>query len=155
MWDSIHDGVMKGITEPKIPKDTQNFGVIHGDLNLTNMFVKDDGTINVFDWDQSQKGWFLYDLAMPLWGVTILSCCGIPMSGAKVDIDIERFTGWLCEAYDPNLDRECLKQCIRVKRDFYERFCKRAQAEGDIPVAMKQFIDWTVGEYEKGSFKNL
>jgi hypothetical protein len=149
MWNSIHDGVLIGITEPTIPKDLQNFGVIHGDLNNTNIFIKDDGTLNVFDWDQSQKGWFLYDLAMPVWAVTMLVCAGFPMSGAKVDnLDLDRFTEWICDGYDPKTDREGLKQCVRVKRDFYERFCRRAQAEGELPADMKAFIDWTVSVYD-------
>lgn len=84
----MHDGVLKGNSEPSIPKDNENFGVIHGDLNVSNYFVRDDGVLSVFDWDQTQRAWYLYDLAQCIWGVTMAVLCGMPMSGTKIDCDL-------------------------------------------------------------------
>lgn len=80
--------MLKGNEEPKISKDNENFGVIHGDLNVSNYYVREDGELSVFDWDQTQRAWYLYDLAQCIWGVTMAVYCGMPMSGAKIDCDL-------------------------------------------------------------------
>ncbi len=118
--------------------------MIHGDLNVSNYFVRDDGELSVFDWDQTQRAWYLYDLAQCIWGVTMAVLCGMPMSGTKIDCDLQQYTDWICEAYDPKVDRESVKECVRLRKDFYEKFCRRAQAEGDLPADMAPFINWTV-----------
>lgn len=45
------------------------------------------------------------------------------------DLDLERYTDWLCQGYDPEnkINRKDLQDCVRLRRDFYEKFCRRAQ----------------------------
>jgi len=47
-----------------LPSDTDTFGLIHGDFNDGNFTVDyADGTITVFDFDDSCHFWFLYEIA--------------------------------------------------------------------------------------------
>lgn len=69
---------------PKIPIDAEHFGVIHGDINASNFYVKDDLDLSVFDWDQTERGWYAYDLAQMIWGIVMTELGGFPMSSQKV-----------------------------------------------------------------------
>ena len=52
--------------------DPQHFGVIHGDLNCSNIHYVDDGDfLSVFDTDQVQRGFYLFDIAQ--------ACVALPM----------------------------------------------------------------------------
>ena len=138
-WDAIHDGVLKGADTPKAPQDLQNFGCIHGDLNPSNYFVKADGNLSVFDFDQVHRNWYLYDLAQALFGVFMLVRCGFPMAPEFTPapgVDYDQYLAWFVDEYDPNLNREWLNQALQLKIDFYERFCRRAQSEGEMPADM-------------------
>ena len=48
-------------------KDVENplhYGVIHGDLNISNfLFDRVNKVMNVYDTDQLQRGFYLYDLS--------------------------------------------------------------------------------------------
>ena len=80
-----------------VVSNSECFGVIHGDLNVSNFFYTppagDAGaSLSVFDWDQVcmtsvarvhaavhsgrdlqvQRGWFMWDLAQPLVGALML-----------------------------------------------------------------------------------
>ena len=48
-----------------LPKDTSDYGIIHGDLHLGNVHVDDDdgGRLTIFDFDHCAHGWRAYDLA--------------------------------------------------------------------------------------------
>lgn len=108
---------MEGHPDIKIPKDAANFGVIHGDINASNFYIKEDLDMCVFDWDMTQRGWYMYDLAMMVWGVTMTELGGFPMSGAKIPgIDTELYTKWLCEGYG-GVNPQHLKEAVRLKRD--------------------------------------
>ena len=48
-----------------LPRDRENYGLIHGDLNDMNIFVHEQG-ITVFDFDDSVYHWFVYDIAVIL-----------------------------------------------------------------------------------------
>jgi Ser/Thr protein kinase RdoA (MazF antagonist) len=45
--------------------DRQNYGIIHADLNQSNLLVCGDG-LSVIDFDDAGFGWYLYDLAVAL-----------------------------------------------------------------------------------------
>lgn len=49
----------------KFPKDQNNFGLIHGDINVGNFFVLEDN-ITLFDFDECQNSWFIEDIAIQL-----------------------------------------------------------------------------------------
>jgi len=50
-------------------KDRNNFGLIHGDINLGNFFVN-QSQITVFDFDECQYSWFIEDIAIQLFYAT-------------------------------------------------------------------------------------
>ncbi|MEW8994323.1 phosphotransferase enzyme family protein [Clostridium sp.] len=50
-------------------KDSNSFGIIHGDINVGN-FLLDDKDINIFDFDECQYSWFVEDIAIQLFYIT-------------------------------------------------------------------------------------
>lgn len=46
-------------------KDSNSFGIIHGDINVGNFILSDEG-INIFDFDECQYSWFVEDIAIQL-----------------------------------------------------------------------------------------
>lgn len=44
-----------------LPRDSNNYGLIHGDLRLANLLADGD-TISLIDFDDSGFGWFLFEL---------------------------------------------------------------------------------------------
>lgn len=46
-------------------RNERNFGLIHSDLRLANLLIK-DGTIQIFDFDDCGYGWYMADLACAL-----------------------------------------------------------------------------------------
>jgi Ser/Thr protein kinase RdoA (MazF antagonist) len=46
-------------------QDREGYGLIHVDMHAGNFFV-DDGQITLFDFDDCQYAWFIYDIAMAL-----------------------------------------------------------------------------------------
>ncbi|RAV13578.1 hypothetical protein DQG23_32810 [Paenibacillus contaminans] len=57
-----------------LPKCFESFGLIHGDFCYGNYSVKADGTITVFDFDESQYGWFVQDISVNLfYGIAVPS----------------------------------------------------------------------------------
>ena len=98
-WRELHDGVMREIpVDPRdeaLKKDPNHFGVLHGDVNCSNYFLMETTTeknsserggeeeknlsdLFVFDWDQVQLGWFMYDLAQVCHGVEMMQVGGAP-----------------------------------------------------------------------------
>jgi len=47
-----------------LPKDRDGYGLIHQDAHAGNLFVADDDTITLFDFDDCVYSWFIYDIAM-------------------------------------------------------------------------------------------
>ncbi len=45
------------------PKDSNSFGLIHGDYLFSNYFFEGDN-ITVFDFDECEYSWFIYDIAV-------------------------------------------------------------------------------------------
>ena len=46
--------------------DSDSYGLVHADLNYSNLFVDEQGDLTVFDFDDCRYHWFAYDLAVPL-----------------------------------------------------------------------------------------
>ncbi len=162
-WDALHDGLLLG--QPVDPADEAlaasdaAFGILHGDLNASNFFVtEDEGRIvlHVFDWDQVQKGWFMYDLALPLWGCTMLAGAGEFPSGEPISgADPDRFAAALVEGYESvagqgAVDRSHLLRMLDIRRDFYEKFCRRSLERKDLPEGvMTDFVKFVVAWFDK------
>ncbi len=49
----------------QLNKDSDSFGIIHGDINVGN-FLLDINGINIFDFDECQYSWFVEDIAIQL-----------------------------------------------------------------------------------------
>jgi Ser/Thr protein kinase RdoA (MazF antagonist) len=49
-----------------LPKDAESYGLIHQDAHTGNLFVDQDGSITLFDFDDCVYSWFIYDMAMVL-----------------------------------------------------------------------------------------
>ncbi len=50
----------------RLPKDPDSYGLCHVDFHGGNFFVTGDGQITLFDFDDCQYAWFIYDVAMAL-----------------------------------------------------------------------------------------
>ena len=50
----------------QLPQDSDSFGLCHIDFHGGNFFITDDGLITLFDFDDCQYAWFVYDIAMAL-----------------------------------------------------------------------------------------
>ena len=56
-----------------LPQEKDSYGLIHTDVHRGNFFV-DDGAITLFDFDDSQYAWFVYDIAMALFYAISHNC---------------------------------------------------------------------------------
>jgi amicoumacin kinase len=56
------------ITPLSLPKDEENYGLIHADFHCLNFYI-DNGTVTAFDFDLIVKSWFLVDLGAVLFTV--------------------------------------------------------------------------------------
>ncbi len=53
----------------KLSKDSNSFGIIHGDINIGNFVLGDNG-VEIFDFDECQYSWFVEDIAIQLFYLT-------------------------------------------------------------------------------------
>lgn len=51
----------------KLPCESNQFGLIHGDVHSGNFFVQDGKRITVFDFDDTEFHWFVSDIAISLY----------------------------------------------------------------------------------------
>jgi Ser/Thr protein kinase RdoA (MazF antagonist) len=49
-----------------LPRDTESYGMIHQDAHTGNLFVDENYTMTLFDFDDCVYGYFIYDIAMVL-----------------------------------------------------------------------------------------
>jgi Ser/Thr protein kinase RdoA (MazF antagonist) len=159
-WTELHDGVLKGVPvhpdDEKTRSDPNKYGLIHGDVNPSNYFwIPELGVPCMFDWDQAQLCWFLYDISSPIWGVITLEGTGSPMDMMPVpEANSEQFTNWLLEGYESisesgPVDRDALARMIKIRRELYWRFCSKALAETTEDSAMGKFCRVMVNWLEK------
>ena len=52
-----------------LPKNRDNFGLVHSDLHPWNFYIKDEKLL-VFDFDNCMYHWFMFDLAVPVYLVS-------------------------------------------------------------------------------------
>jgi Ser/Thr protein kinase RdoA (MazF antagonist) len=58
------DEVVEWASSLRTGPDT--FGLVHTDLNFSNIFVGESSSITAFDFDDCHYNWFAYDLSVPL-----------------------------------------------------------------------------------------
>ena len=139
-WTTLHEGVLAEVEvhegDKKTARDPAHFGVIHGDVNTSNYFW--DSTLGMpcmFDWDQLQQSWFLYDLSAPIWAVVSLERGGMTIDQPPVSqANSQLYTAWLLEGYESEgdhvvVDREALHRMVMIRRELYRRFCRKALLE--------------------------
>jgi Ser/Thr protein kinase RdoA (MazF antagonist) len=150
MWSDIHDGILKHTdihpSDVQAASDVSKFGIIHGDVNISNYFYSGD-EVCMFDWDQMQKGWFLYDLSSPIWTVVSMKYGGNPVDKSPVPhANPEEFTDWLIEGYESvcleTVDREVLDRMLKLRRFLYKEFCTKALHQVDLESEMGQFMTY-------------
>lgn len=57
-----------------LPQDTAGYGLAHIDFHSGNFFITDEGKITLFDFDDCQYAWYVYDIAMALFYVIPHHC---------------------------------------------------------------------------------
>ena len=56
-----------------LPKDMDNYGLVHADLHLGNFFVDTkNNRITLFDFDDCCYGWYVMDIALPLLDILVV-----------------------------------------------------------------------------------
>lgn len=55
----------------RLPKDKSNYGMIHADIHHGNFFVDHNDEITLFDFDDCHHHFFAYDLAVPLFNLSL------------------------------------------------------------------------------------
>eukprot|EP01039_Chlorochromonas_danica_P006267 gene6267-6908_t len=172
-FDTIHNNILADCPlhadDITVMDDPDHFGVIHGDLNPSNFFVlkEEDGSavLSVFDWDQTQRGWFLWDLAQACFTVYMVAGSAIGIDGKPTpQAKPEVFEDLLLQGYEQVLqqqlqreegrsshlvDRQRLQRMIAMKKYFYETFCRKAKAEGNLPKDMEYFINYIVDWFDR------
>jgi Ser/Thr protein kinase RdoA (MazF antagonist) len=149
-WTTLHDGVLAGVQvderDSKTVSDPAYFGVIHGDVNPSNYYW--DAAVKMpcmFDWDQLQRSWFLYDLSASVWTVVMLKRAGSPIDRSAVpQANSVLYTTWLLEGYESEgegvvVDRAALQRMVMIRRELYRIFCRRAVLELPVDHPMADF----------------
>ncbi|MEH7237644.1 phosphotransferase [Bacillus sp. JJ1562] len=54
-------------TIKKIPKNNSNYGLLHGDLWLENILVDNDSNLTMVDFQDCEKHFYIFDLAVPIY----------------------------------------------------------------------------------------
>ena len=154
-WDEVHCAIMAGVAlhpdDAAAIDHPSAYGCIHGDLNLSNFHIVHgpDGptALRVFDWDQTQRGWWEYDLAQAAITTLMLTEGGALPTGDPVPgVSVEHFLEHLVAGYEAaghgKVHMERLMRMLALRKLFYYKFCKQAAIEGNIPADMGWFIDY-------------
>jgi len=138
-WTELHDSVMAGYPvsplDQALQSDPQHYGLLHGDVNISNFFYDTkESVLWVFDWDQIERGWFLYDLAQAIFGPFMGTSAGNMGDGKKLECNLKQVTEWMISGYEAGnqngkVDRSALKRMVELRLGFYEQFCRRAIVE--------------------------
>jgi len=134
-WRDLHQGIFRDIVmDPRdeaTAADPTYFGLIHGDVNISNFFDSPDLGVCMFDWDQAQGSWFLYDLSSPIWTVISFQKGGNPID-KSIPVpaqDANVYAEWILEGYEHPVNREALQRMVTLRRQLYVLFCNRAMKE--------------------------
>ena len=86
----------------------------------------------------------------------MLSEAGALPDGKRVpEANHKQFEDWLVEGYESvkgieKVDREMLTRMVKLRKDFYYKFCKRALNEKSVPEGfMKVFIEYVMEKWFK------
>ncbi|MEH7460457.1 phosphotransferase, partial [Bacillus sp. JJ1127] len=60
----------------KLPKSPSNYGLIHGDLWLENILVENDLNLTMIDFQDCEKHFYIFDLAVPIYSAMEYSFVG-------------------------------------------------------------------------------
>ena len=159
-WDEIHHGILANscihTDDINVMSNIEHYGILHGDLNCSNFYYDEvSNNLSVFDWDQTQVGWYLWDVAQACFTVHMLHGAGSVVDGSKVELaNPKQFEDWLVEGYESisgkgSVDRLRLERMIILRKSFYERFCRKAKEQGEIPKDMAHFINYIVNWFDK------
>jgi amicoumacin kinase len=86
-----------------LPKSPNTYGLCHVDFHSGNFFVSDEGKITLFDFDDCQYAWFIYDIAMALF-YAIPHDCITPDKLADASRFLTEFWGGYQEEKELNPD---------------------------------------------------
>lgn len=158
LWSELHDGVLKDAPIHADDKKTASaassttsprpFGLIHGDINPSNYFyIPETHFPAMFDWDQLQCAWRLYDLSSCIWTVVTLESAGSPIDLKPVPVaNVKQYTEWLLSGYESvtghPVDRSALDRMISLRRELYRTFCSRALSELEPGTFMYNFCEF-------------
>jgi Ser/Thr protein kinase RdoA (MazF antagonist) len=159
-WTTLHEGVLAGVQVDErdniTASDPAHFGVIHGDVNPSNYYWDFAvGMPCMFDWDQLQRSWFLYDLSASIWTVVMLERAGSPIDLQTVpQANSELYTTWLLEGYESDegsvaTDRAALQRMLMIRRELYKRFCRQALPELPAEHPMAKFCKLVTDFFDK------
>ncbi|KYQ91295.1 hypothetical protein DLAC_08235 [Tieghemostelium lacteum] len=165
MWDTLHDSILKGVEidplDQAVVTDPNQFMIIHGDVNPSNYFWDSSLKMpSMFDWDQLQRAWYLYDLSSCIWGVVTLKKAGSPIDRSPVpQADPDLYTNWLLEGYESipgieKVDRAALERMVLIRRQLYLRFCKKALDELPSDHPMADFCRFMTNFFENEDKEN-
>uniref|UniRef100_UPI00403F8381 phosphotransferase n=1 Tax=Paenibacillus sp. FSL F4-0243 TaxID=2954732 RepID=UPI00403F8381 len=80
---------------PQLSRDSENFGLIHGDFCFGNYTVQLNGSITVFDFDECQYGCFTQDISVNLfYGIAV------PSPDEDVPTFVKRYLTLFLEGYE-------------------------------------------------------
>lgn len=74
-----------------LPKDPQAYGMIHQDAHPGNIFVDEDYTITLFDFDDCVYGHFIYDIAMVLFYTAVWEKDPVQFTGQFMPIFLSAY----------------------------------------------------------------
>lgn len=89
----IASDVLTSIKE--LPKSPSNYGLIHGDLWLENILVENNSNLSMIDFQDCEKHFYIFDLAVPIYSAIEYSFAG---NGNIVDYEYS-ITKALFEGY--------------------------------------------------------
>ena len=92
-----------------LPKDKTSYGLIHQDAHQNNFFMDADGTITLFDFDECAYSWFISDIAIVLFYISMdAEELGFPSTAAFTQEFMGHFLRGYREVYA--LDSKWLKE---------------------------------------------
>ena len=156
-WDDLHGGLMAGVAvapeDAAAASDPRCFGLLHGDLNVSNFCLEEAGggappQLSVFDFDQACRGWWEYDLAQAALTSLMLAEGGsLPAGDPVPQAQPDAFLDALVDGYErvagPGaVDRPRLARMLKLRKLSCAKFCAQAAAEGSAPPEMAWFIDY-------------
>jgi len=92
-----------------LPKDRSSYGLIHQDAHQNNFFMDADGTLTLFDFDDCAYSWFINDIAIVLFYISMDAAeLGFPTVTAFTQDFMTHFLRGYRQAY--TLDKGWLKE---------------------------------------------